>query len=249
MATLVLAGDEVTITPTPNEGFEVGGVAVTDNDGEPVEVVDNGDGTWTYVQPAGPVMIAVTFACTGGALCPSEPYPDVDQTQWYHAAVDWAITNDVMTGYGDSAGFGPNDPLSRAQMAQVLHNLAGQPEVGVSSLPVDCTPGSWYEGCVAWALSEGCFTGYESGLFGPGDALTREQAATVLWRLAGEPEGSADLSAFPDADEVSAFAEDALRWAVSEGVIEGDRGLLAPVRAVTRAEMAALLMRTDRARD
>ena len=91
-------------------------------------------------------------------------------------------------------------------------------------------------------------TGYESGAFGPADALTREQAATVLWRAAGSPEAECDLSAYPDAGGVSGFASSAMRWAVSEGVISGREPepgalVLDPQGACSRAELAALMMR------
>ena len=243
-------GDEVTIVPEPDEGKVVGTVEVVDKNGEPVEVIDNGDGTWTYRQPAGTVTITVTFVCDGGELCPSAHLVDVDQSQWYHLAIDWAVTNGVMNGYDDGVTFGPNDSLTRAQMACVLYNLAGKPEVDASSLPADCVLGSWYARAVAWALDEGVFNGYGDGsAFGPDDPLTREQAACMLInaarRLGVDTSARENLSAYPDADEVSSWARNALSWAVAEGVVngvevEGGRELQ-PGRACTRAEMAALM--------
>lgn len=243
-------GDEVTIVPEPDEGKVVGTVEVVDKNGEPVEVIDNGDGTWTYRQPAGTVTITVTFVCDGGELCPSAHLVDVDQSQWYHLAIDWAVTNGVMNGYDDGVTFGPNDSLTRAQMACVLYNLAGKPEVDASSLPADCVLGSWYARAVAWALDEGVFNGYGDGsAFGPDDPLTREQAACMLInaarRLGVDTSARENLSAYPDVDEVSSWARNALSWAVAEGVVngvevEGGRELQ-PGRACTRAEMAALM--------
>lgn len=239
------AGDEVTVTPEPDEGFEVGGVAVTDKDGEPVEVTDNGDGTWTFVQPAGSVTVAVTFACDGGKLCPTAGFADVDQSQWYHDAVDWAVTTGAMTGYGDGSGlFGPAAPLTRAEMATVLWRLAGEPEAA-SELPPDCDASEWYATPVSWALETGAFSGYGDGTFGPANPLTREQAATVLWRLAGSPEVEADLSGYTDAGDVSGWALDAVRWAVTEGVLrgQGDGDRMGPQGTCSRAELCALMMR------
>ncbi len=235
-------GDEVTVTPQPEEGQEVVGVTVTDENGNDVEVADNGDGTWSFEQPSGKVTIEVTFGCDGGEVCPSRGYADVDQADWYHDAVDWAVTTGTMTGYADGT-YGPADPLSRAQLATVLWRLAGEPE-GSAALPADCGAGEFYSGAVPWALGEEIFTGYESGLFGPADDLTREQAATVLWRAAGSPEAECDLSDFPDAGDVSEFAETAVRWAVSEGVMRGQGdGTLDPQGTCSRAEVAALMMR------
>ncbi|OUO32638.1 S-layer homology domain-containing protein [Olsenella sp. An293] len=241
-------GDEVTITPEPDEGKVVDTVEVTDKDGEPVEVTDNGDGTWTYRQPAGSVTITVTFACDGGALCPSEPYPDVDQSQWYHAAVDWAISGGVMTGYGDGT-FGPDRFVTRSEAAAVLWNAAGKPalEVDESALPADVPADEWYTGPVAWSLAEGIFNGNGDGSFAPAGELTREQAACVLYNraaAAGEDVSArADLSRFGDAASVSGWAADAMSWAVAEGVFNGNgQGLLEPGRAIARSELCAVLM-------
>lgn len=245
-------GDEVTIRPEPDEGKTVGTVEVTDKDGESVKVTNNGDGTWTYRQPAGSVTITVTFVCDGGELCPSAHLVDVDQSQWYHLAIDWAVTNGVMSGYGDGVTFGPDDVLNRAQMAGVLYNLADQPETDASALPDDCASYAWYAACVAWSLETGVFNGYGDGsAFGPDDPLTREQAAAVLMNaasLAGlDTSARAVLSAYPDAGEVSDWAREALSWAVAEGVLHGvDVGdgtrELQPGRACSRSEMAALMM-------
>ena len=239
-------GDEVTVTPEPDEGQEVVGVTVTDEDGERVEVTDNRDGTWSFVQPSGSVTVEVTFDCDGGELCPSRGYADVDRDAWYHGVVDWAVTTGAMMGYAGGA-YGPDDAISRAQLATVLWRLAGEPE-GEATLPADCDAGAFYSEAVSWALGAGVFSGYESGLFGPADALTREQAATVLWLASGSPEAECDLSGYPDAGDVSEFASAAVRWAVSEGVISGrDAGqgvrLLDPQGTCSRAEVAALLMR------
>ncbi len=240
------AGDEVTVTPKPDEGKEVRDVTVTDSDGNEVEVADNGDGTWTFEQPAGKVTIVVTFGCDGGELCPGRAFADVDPGAWYHDAVDWAVATGAMTGYADGT-FGPADALSRAQLATVLWRLAGEP-AGSAALPADCGAGEFYSDAVSWALGTGVMTGYESGSFGPADELTREQAATVLWRAAGSPEAECDLSAYPDAGGVSEFASAAVRWAVSEGVISGREPepgarVLDPQGTCSRAEVAALLMR------
>lgn len=176
----------------------------------------------------------------------TSPYPDVREGDWYWDAMMFADTSGTMTGYANGT-FGPADPVSRAQMATVLWRLADEPDSDAPLLP-DCDPESFYAAPVSWALGTGVFSGYESGLFGPADSLTREQAATVLWRRAGEPEGEADLSDFPDAESVSAFAREAMRWAVSEHVITGTgKGTLDPTGTCSRAELATILMRMDEA--
>ena len=180
------------------------------------------------------------------------PFSDAFEGQWYSETVRWAWLSDVMTGYAGTDLFGPDDDLTRAQMAAVLYNLAGQPEAVVSDLPEDCDPSAWYAAVVSWALETGAFNGYGDGsTFGPDDPLTREQAACVLYNAAqarGEDVSArADLAAFPDAYEVSDWASEALSWAVDEGVLNGvelpdGTRELAPLRTCTRAEMAALMM-------
>lgn len=172
------------------------------------------------------------------------PFADVAADDWYYDAVMWAYEQGYMTGYGDDSGtFGPADTLSRAQMVQVLWNYAGQPACVVSTLPADCSSDGFYAEALSWALQEGYVSGYESGNFGPDDALTREQAVLILWRYLGHPSGDADLSAYPDAESVSSWAREAVAWAVSAGVITGTEGKLAPQGTCSRAELAAILQR------
>ena len=181
------------------------------------------------------------------------PFADTGEDLWYSEAVRWAWRHGVMTGYADGSGsFGTNDSLTRAQMAAVLYNVAGKPDADMSGLPGDCDGGAWYATCVSWALETGVFNGYGDGSsFGPDDPLTREQAACVLMNaasvLGADVSARTDLSAFPDADEVSPWASDALSWAVAEGVLSGVETAdgareLQPTRACTRAAMAALMM-------
>lgn len=255
-ATRAEAGDTVTITLAPNEGQKVDAVAVTDAEGNKVEVKPGAqENEYTFVMPDSAVTVSATFACDGGESCPTHGYPDVDQSAWYHSAVDWATENGIMTGYGNGTGdFGPTNPVERAQMAVVLWRLAGEPKADVSSLPSDCDKDAWYAEAVAWVLESGIFHGYNSEAFGPADNLTREQAVTVLMnaaKVAGEDVSQrADLSAFPDEASVAPYAREAMEWAVATGVISGTGSepgarLLSPQGTCTRAELAAILMRNS----
>lgn len=255
-ATRAEAGDTVTITLEPNEGQKVDAVAVTDAEGNKVEIKPGAqENEYTFVMPDSAVTVSATFACDGGESCPTHGYPDVDQSAWYHSAVDWATENGIMTGYGNGTGdFGPTNPVERAQMAVVLWRLAGEPKADVSSLPSDCDKDAWYAEAVAWVLESGIFHGYNSEAFGPADNLTREQAVTVLMnaaKVAGEDVSQrADLSAFPDEASVAPYAREAMEWAVATGVISGTGSepgarLLSPQGTCTRAELAAILMRNS----
>ncbi|WP_158095304.1 S-layer homology domain-containing protein [Collinsella sp. An2] len=242
------AGDGVTITATPDEGFKVSKVSVADKDGKDVKVAANADGTYSFEMPSGGATVTVEFACDGGELCPSHGLVDVDPGEWYHEAVDWAVSTGLMTGYDDgSHTFGPDDQLTRAQLAQILYNRAGKPAAdGDVSQFSDCASGAWYAPAVSWAADRGLLKGYDGqGTFGPDDVLTREQLAIVFWRIAGEPAAEADLTQFPDGSETSPWAEGAVEWAVSTGLLQGydNTGELDPAGDITRAQAATVFMR------
>lgn len=241
-------GDVVTVTVTPDEGREAVSVTVTDEDGNVVEVKPGEkDGTWTFEMPDCAVTVTAETRCDGGDLCPSRGLADVVVGEWYHDAVDWAIDAGVMSGYGHVAAFGPSDPISRAQLAQVLWNRAGRPDADASAVGQfpDCSADEFYAEAVAWCSEAGIMTGYEDGDFGPSDEVIREQLATVLWRAAGSPEADTDLSAYPDAADVSEFAEGAMAWAVEIGAVSGQGfdGTLDPVGTLERAQCAMVLYR------
>lgn len=253
-ATSAKKGEKVTVTLAPEEGKVVGSVKVVDAEGNEVELTKGqNDNEYVFEMPASTVTVSATFVCDGGEACPSHRFADVDQTAWYHLAVDWAVETGAMRGYANSDDFGPDDTLTRAQMAAVLYNMAGSPEVEAGELRPDCLAGSWYVSPVTWALEKGVFHGYDDGTgnFGPNDSLTREQAACVLMNaaeVAGEDVSQrADLSAYPDAGDVSGYAREAMEWAVERGLISGveaeDGGrVLDPQGTCTRAQLAALLM-------
>lgn len=185
--------------------------------------------------------------------CPSAGYSDVVPGEWYHEAVDWAISTGLMTGYGDQEGvFGTSDALSRAQMAQILWNFAGNPEADLSVLDgysdvtySDDSGDQAYIEAIAWCTEQGYMSGYEDGRFGIADYMTREQLVTVLWRAAGSPETGYDISAYKDAGSVSEFARSAMSWAVSVGAItgQGSTRLLDPQGALERCQAAVVFMR------
>ncbi len=250
------AGDTVTVTAVPNKGFMLDSIRAFDAQGKDIALASEGEGVYTFEMPESDVTIVVTFACDGGDLCPSHVFPDVDQTQWYHAAVDWAYTNKVMTGFesGEYEGlFGPDMDLTRAQMAQILWNIAGNPQVDLELNFSDVSKDDWFYNAIAWAVSEGIYEGYVgSDLFGPDDPLKREQAAAVLMRWTeangGDVSVRADLSEYPDAGDVTEWAVEYMSWAVGAGVLRGaetpEGGLLLdPQSAASRAEAAMLMMR------
>lgn len=233
------AGDKVTVKPVPDEGYVVDRVTVTDRKGQPVAVTEHRDGTYTFTQPRGTVTIEVELVPLAAAPW-TNPYTDVAQGRWYFDAVQFVTENGLMNGYGNQ--FAPGEPLTRAQLTQVLHNYAGRPAVEDSSLFDDVNIGAWYAESVAWAAENGIVSGYGHRKFGPGDPVTREQLAVILWRYADQPAPPNLLLTFGDADQISPWAADAMRWAVDRGILSGrEGGVLDPTGNATRAEAAQML--------
>lgn len=188
---------------------------------------------------------SVTLKVVDGSVS----FPDVVGSEWYASeVVPFISSRGIITGtYRDGiAYFDGNGRVTRGAFATMLHRLELEP-ASVECVFVDVAPGAWYEGAVSWGQEQGIIRGYDSAHYGPEDDLTREQLAALLMRYAdwlGMDTGArADLSAFPDADEVSPYAREAVSWAVAEGLIRGDGGFLRPTGGAVRAEAAVVLMR------
>ena len=218
------AGSTITITATPDSGYSVASVTVTGPDGR-VDVVRVNATTYTFKMPAGDVTVRVTFT-DSDAL----PFTDVRAGQWFYDAVAYVYTNGMMEG--DSATtFNPDGTMTRAMFWAVLGRIDGATITGTN----------WADQARDWAMAEGVSDGTD-----PNGLVTREQMVTMLWRYAGEPESSASLSAYTDADSVSDWAETAMRWAIDEGIITGMTDTtLVPQGTATRAQCAAIFMRFD----
>ena len=176
--------------------------------------------------------------------CLSENFKDVNTAAWYHEALDFVLEYGYMNGVGESR-FEPNGLLTRAMMVTILYRLDGEGEYGAHPFK-DVEKGTWYDKAVAWGYATGVVKGTSVITFSPEDYVTREQAATLLYRYAeycGEDvSANGSLMDFEDAKQVSAFARDAMRWAVGEGIINGrSETVLEPLGTATRAEIAKIL--------
>ena len=238
------AGETVTLTPTPDAGYEVGEVTVTDRFGDTVAVTENADGTYTFTMPSGQVRVEVTFV---EATPEPLPFTDVNETDWFRDAVRYAYENGLMDGVGEGR-FAPNNPTTRAQLVTILYRLEGEPDVTGESGFTDVEADTWYTDAVAWAAANGIVNGVSKTKFAPGNNITREQLATILFRYA-ESKGydvsaRADLSGFPDAGDILPYAQEAVAWAVAEGIIQGfEDDTIRPGGNATRAQIATILMR------
>ena len=238
------AGETVTLTPAPEEGYEVGDVTVTDRFGDKVEVTEQADGTYTFTMPNGQVRVSVTFV---EATPEPLPFTDVNEGDWFHDAVRYVYDNGLMDGVGDGQ-FAPNATTNRAMVVTILYRLAGEPDVSGDVGFTDVAPGLWYTNAVTWAAEKGIVNGISATEFAPSGDLSREQLATVLYRYAEgmgyDVSASADLSGFPDADQIQSYATQALSWAVAEGLLQGfEDDTLRPQGNATRAQIATILMR------
>ena len=169
-------------------------------------------------------------------------FADVPQDNWFADAVKYVSENKLMNGTSTTA-FSPNENMSRAMLVTVLYRMSGETAEAGSSFG-DVSSSAYYAAAVNWASSKGIVNGTGADAFSPNASITREQLAAMLYRYAGEPSVSADLSAYTDAVSISPYAEKAVEWCVAKGILSGKSATrLAPQDTATRAECAAMLQR------
>lgn len=217
-------GSTVMIKAVPKEGYALKTIAVTDQSGKPVAVTEK-DGRFTFVMPACNVTLTPVFERQPAQ---NVSFDDVKPTEWYADAVRCVVEKGLMSGTGTDA-FSPDGTTTRGMLMTILARYAGADTTGGAN---------WYEKGMAWAQSAGISDGRA-----PEAGITREQLVTMLYRYADVPEAGGTLDAFADADTVSSYAVDAMRWAAANGIVNGSHGRLNPQGNATRAQVAAMLMR------
>lgn len=235
----------VTITVTPNEGYVLDTLTVTDKDSNTVSLTKVSDTQYTFKMPASAVTVKATFKKDEGTQPAALPFNDVSESEWFYEAVKYVYDKGMMNGVSDTS-FAPYSNLTRGMIAQVLYNLEGKPAVSGSAY-TDVAADQWYNDAVNWAAQKGIVTGYGDGTFGPMDNITREQMAAILYRYAQykgyDVSAKGDLTAFTDGNTVSDWAKDAMSWAVGTALFNGKGdGILDPTTTATRAEVAKILM-------
>ena len=220
-------GDTVYIYVDPDTGYVLDDIDVYYglNYRYSVKVSYVRNNTYRFEMPNADVYITATFKANG------MPFVDVHRTQWFYDSIYYVWSNDMMEG--DSATtFNPDGTMTRAMFWAVLGRMDGQTITGTN----------WVEQARNWAMREGVSDGTN-----PNDYVTREQMVTMLWRYAGEKNGSANLNRYTDSGSVSGYAVEAMRWAIGNGVIQGVTSTtLAPKANATRAECATIFMRFDK---
>lgn len=239
------AGETFRFTVTPDEGYELDTLTVTDSRGRELDL-DYKSGEYSFKMPAGQVKIQASFR---EIVSQTEPLPftDVAENTWYTQAVRYVYEKGLMSGTSATV-FSPNATTSRSMIATILWRMAGSPVVDYAMDFSDVPQGQWYSEAIRWAASQGIVSGY-GDTFGTNDPITREQLAVMLYRFAqvkgydvsvGE---NTNILSYTDVEDVAEYAIPAMQWAVGAGVITGtgDGSTLSPKGQATRAQAAVML--------
>ena len=259
------SGTRITLTATPDSGYQLDSIAVTGSSGREITLTRNSDGTYRFTMPSGKVTVTAVFAateetapvptmqpdyqaCPKDETCPMNSYTDLDPDAWYHDGVHYVLDSGIMNGVGNGK-FEPSAATSRAMIVTMLWRMEGEPAVNYAMTFGDAESGVWYTEAIRWAASEGIVNGYSDTQFAPNDAVTREQMAAILYRYAqykgvDVTKTSGSLAEFTDAASISDWAQEAMSWSVGAGLVSGmGDGTVSPKTDTTRAQVATLLMR------
>lgn len=239
-------GGTVTITVTPDEGYELDKLAVYDKDGDKIDLKDKGDGKFTFEMPKGDVEIEVSFALIEDETVKAN-FADVAADAWYADAVQYVYENGMMSGTSETT-FSPDLTTTRGMIVTILYRLENEPAVTGTTAFTDVAADQYYANAVAWAAQNGIVSGTTATTFAPNNAITREQMAAILYRYAQfkgyDVSVKADLSVYTDAAQVSTYATDAMAWANGAQLITGtSQTMQTPASNATRAQVATILMR------
>ena len=233
--------ERVYITAVPDKGYELTWLYVKAADGTSVKVYEaiKAD-TYYFFMPDQEVTVSAIFAYD----YPDMPFIDVNPNSWYYSAIEFVYNKGIMNGVTASS-FNPDGTITRGMIVTMLWRMAGEPSAVAAGF-ADVAADSYYAKAIAWAAKNGIIEGYSASSFGPNDAITREQLATVLYRYAkylGYTTTGSSLSGYYDASRVSSWAKDAMGWAVKNGVVTGlSSTWLNPNGTASRAEAAQMFM-------
>lgn len=230
------SGSRVTVTVTPDSGYKLGELVVTDKDGKKLELTDKGNGQYTFTMPSGKVEVAAEFV----KEVEVSPFADVATDAYYYDAVKWAVNKGITNGVSETL-FGPDQACTRAQIVTFLWRAAGSPEPKSGSSFADVAADAYYAKAVAWAVENGITKGTSETMFHPDETCTRAQGVTFLYRALGKL--AAAQAGFTDVAADSYYA-DAVNWAAENGVTNGiSETLFGPDGSCTRAQIVTFLYR------
>ena len=229
-------GDKVKITLSPNKGYKLDKLTVTDASGKTVSTTKTSDTVYTFTMPASQVTVGVTYVKADETTeQPStKTFSDVSSSDWFADAVKYVSDKGMMNGTG-TGKFSPADSTTRAMLMTVIARYAGEDTTGSNP---------WYQKGMEWAKANGVSDGTA-----PNANITREQLVTMLYRYAKSTGKDVSVGkdtnilSYTDATTVSEYAVPAMQWACGAGIVNGSNGKLNPQNNATRAEVAAILMR------
>ena len=256
--------DKITLTITPDKGYEVDKIEIVDDEGDKIDAkkVEDKDNKYTFRMANCDVTVTVTFKEEGKTTEDTDKeedkdnettentdlnFTDVSSSDWFFKGVEYVVDKGIMSGVSENQ-FDPSGKLTRAMLVQMLYNMESRPACDAENAFMDVPVGQWYTDAVIWANDAKIVSGMGEGLFAPNMEITREQMVAMLYNYAKykgyDVTASADLSTFADSASVSAWAQPAMQWAVAEGYISGmGANQLAPQGTATRAEIASVIMR------
>lgn len=256
--------DKITLTITPDKGYEVDKIEIVDDEGDKIDAkkVEDKDNKYTFRMANCDVTVTVTFKEEGKTTEDTDKeedkddettentdlnFTDVSSSDWFFKGVEYVVDKGIMSGVSENE-FAPFGKLTRAMLVQMLYNMESRPACDAENAFIDVPVGQWYTDAVIWANDAKIVSGMGEGLFAPNMEITREQMVAMLYNYAKykgyDVTASADLSTFADNASVSAWAQPAMQWAVAEGYISGmGDNQLAPQGTATRAEIASVIMR------
>lgn len=235
------AGQPVVVTVTPDPGYKLGSLVVTDYNGNALALTREGRNTYSFTMPQMRAYVTANF------VLEAFPFTDVPVDAWFRSPVEYVYENGIMGGIGGSL-FAPDMTTTRGMIVTMLHRIEGCPVPKSVGTFTDVASNAYYAQAADWAAENGIVGGYGNGKFGPNDPIQREQMAAILYRYAQYKGMDAVtlaeyLGGFPDVNKVSTYAISALNWAVGAGIINGVGDKLMPQGNATRAQVAAMLMR------
>ena len=234
-------GSTVTVTVTPQDGYKLDKLIVTDSKGNTLTVTDKGDNKYTFTMPSSKVTVTPTFSRIEETKPETSPFDDVTANDYFYDAVNWAADKGITGGMSDTL-FAPNAACTRAQIVTFLWRTAGSPESSALSNFNDVPADKYYAKAVAWAVENGITNGTTDTTFSPDDICTRAHGVTFLYRAA-KATASVGASAFTDVAD-SAYYADAVKWATEQGITKGiSSTLFGPDETCTRAQIVTFLYR------
>lgn len=237
-------GEAVTLSVTPDNGYVLETLVVTDALGKTLSLTPLGKGRYSFIMPDSEVTIKAAFL---NAADVPVFFADVSADDYYYDAVLWAVRLGITTGT-DDAHFSPNADCARGQLVTFLWRVAGKPKAEQTAHFSDMGTDAYYAEAVRWAAALGIVTGYSDGRFGADDPITRQQMAVMLYRFAKAvgmetAQSGAGAQGFDDFEQVSAYAEEAVTWAVNAAILRGADNRLMPQAPCTRAQIVTMLNR------